>query len=154
MLETKERLIGSHRYYVTELPSSQARALLIRLVQIAGPVLASMLEDGGLMEGDTIAKVSQMDTHTLARMVRDFAGKVKPEDLEYLCRVLGDTTEVSTEAGQVPLDLEKQEIHFSGGNLNLLFRWLAFALEVQYADFFPKPVTGPRNPLTEKPADS
>lgn len=138
MLESKTKLIGNHRYQVTQLPSSQARKLLIRLVQMGGPVVASLLEDAKLMEttGPIVDRVSKVDAKTLAKMLRDFSDRIKEADLDYLCTILGGCTQVEIEGKLQPLDLETQELHFAGGNLSKLFTWLGFALEVQYADFF------------------
>jgi hypothetical protein len=157
MLASKSLLIGSHTYHVTELPSGQARDLLVKLVKVFGPVLAGMLEDGKLIPEGTegapaealVNRVSKVDSKTLSKMLLAFSDRVSAADFKYLCQVLGDSTQVEIEAGaQVPLDLEYQELHFKGGRLSHLFRWLAFALEVQYADFFPKPVTKPVSPVS------
>jgi hypothetical protein len=78
MLETKNLLIGSFTYHVTELPSGQARDLLVKLVKVFGPVLAGLLEEGNLVTGEGGAqaalaqKVSQVDTKTLAKMLLSF----------------------------------------------------------------------------------
>lgn len=139
MLETKTRLIGNTRYQVTQLPSSHARKLLVRLVRMAGPIVASLLEDKTLIDTNApiVERVSKLDSKTLATMLRDFSTRVSEADLEYLCETLGGCTQIESLDGKLsPLDLEAQELHFRGGRLSELFRWLAFALEVQYSDFF------------------
>jgi hypothetical protein len=149
VLETKKTLIGSHYYSVTELQASKARNLLVRIVKVAGPILSGLMEDEDLIngapkaEGDEspslVQRVSAVDHKTLAKMLVTFSDRIKEEDLEYLCAVLGEVTEVG-EVGKpqnrITLDLEIQEIHFKG-KLSHMFKWLGFALEVQYADFFP-----------------
>jgi hypothetical protein len=152
VLETKTALIGNTRYHVTQLPSSQARKLLVRLVKMAGPILASLLEDKDLVGGTApmVERVSALDSKTLAAMLRDFADRVSESDLEYLCSTLGGCTQVEGSDGKLgPLDLETQELHFRGGRLSELFRWLGFGLEVQYSDFFDglKGVSQPQKPL-------
>lgn len=140
MLETRDRLIGNHRYHVRQLGAGEARKLLVRLTKALGPVLGAMLEDMGGVSGNqaaTIKRLQDMNVRSVAKALERLAGQLREEDLEYLCRVLGGATEVETEDGKrLQLTLERQELHFRGGHLAEMFKWLAFGLEVQYADFF------------------
>jgi hypothetical protein len=137
-VEIKSKVIGSHTYHVRQLGSKEARSLLVRLTSVLGPVLGAAIPQGASMAD--IMKLQVQFGSGLAEL----ANKLKEEDLEYACRVLGAATEVDLGGGkQVPLTLERQELHFCGGRLSEMFRWLQFALEVQYSDFFTGLVRAP-----------
>lgn len=131
-IETKSRTIGSHVYHVRQLGSSDARKLLVRLTSTLGPVLGAAIPQGVAFK-DLLA----LDID-FGKGLSELATRLKEDDLEYVCRVLGSASQVDLGGGKlVLLDLQCQELHFRGGQLKLLFQWLQFALEVQFSDFFP-----------------
>lgn len=130
-MEIRSKVIGSHTYYVRQLGSSEARKLLVRLTTTLGPVLGAAIPQGVSFKDLMAIEVD------LGKGLGELASRLREDDLEYVCRVLGAATEVDLGGGkQVPLTLEKQELHFCGGRLSELFKWLQFALEVQFSDFF------------------
>lgn len=132
MLKTEIRTIGSNTYHVRQLGAKQGRQVLTRLIKTLGPVL------GALLEGLDPKTVSVLDLkgEALARALTELAGRLGETDLDYLCGVFGETTQVEFPDGRVkPLTLEEQNLHFAGAYQDM-FRWLSFALEVNFAGFF------------------
>ncbi len=100
-------------------------------------------------------KLEGIGTRALGRGLERLALSLKEEDLEYLCKVMGSVTQYESEPGKLlPLDLQRQELHFHGGRLAELFKWLAFGLEVQYRDFFPGAGPGEKPPGEERDSSS
>lgn len=123
-VKTEDRTIGAHTYRVTQLTALKARALFARLVRFIGPAAATALGGG--------RKLSQLD---LGSLLSDLTERVTDEELGYFCDVLGSCSElVGTNGKTVALDREILDVHFAGALLDM-FKWLAFALEVNFADF-------------------
>lgn len=145
MLETREKTIGNHTYYVRQLGATKGRQALVRLVKTLGPVLGAAL--GGMsLEQMSKSKepinVMDMDADTIAPLLESLATHINESDLEWFCDTFGECTQVKTpEGGQVPLNKEKQELHFAG-RYGEMFRWLGFCLEVNFKDFLSIPVSG------------
>lgn len=158
----RSRTIGNHTYHVRPLGSTAGGKLLIRLTKLAGPAVAALLADirpgkaleqvrkakaqakaqGGAEEAKVDAAVERgwsildQDASGLAMALREFVFRLEENDLEYLTSVLGMTTEVELPDGKrLPLTKERQELHWAG-NYGEMFRWLGFALEVNYSGFF------------------
>ncbi len=123
MISTSERAIGKHVYLVTQLGFAKSRQVFARLTKMIGPALAELLAsgDGQAKAGAALAALCQ---------------QVSESDLEYLCDVFADTTLVKMPDGKkARLDAQAQELIF-GGAIADCFKWLAFCLEANYADFF------------------
>lgn len=144
------RTIGAYTYQMTELGSADAKALFVRTVQAAGPVLGAYLEGAGaaaegeglksIADGTAKAKIAKrlvgMDVKAFSRMFEELAHRLSIDDLNYACEVLGRASQLKGEkGGWLPLDRDRQELHFTGGRLLSLWKWLAFGYEVQFSDF-------------------
>lgn len=133
-LHTESRTIGNYTYEVTTLGGLAGRKLLTKLVKTLGPCLAPLLTDS---DGNTKKgwSVLDADSKSVAAALVEFADRVTPELLEELAVAFGKTTLVDMGGGKaVQLTLENQDLHFAG-NYGEFFRWLAFALEVNFRDF-------------------
>lgn len=158
---THTTTIGDHTFHIRELGASQAKKLLVRLTKAVGPILGA-LADGPVPSGagrNTMARtLANLDTKAIRAGLESLAAQLKEEDLDFLCSTLGSVTQVETEVGKmVPLSKERQEVLFRGGRLLLMFRWLAYGLEVQFRDFldafgelFPAPDAKAAGAATEK----
>lgn len=132
MLKTEERTIGGSAYKVTQLGASAGMQLMVRLTKVLGPVLGELTR--GMGEGETDLMSVRGDA--LAGALQQLGEKLNYEDLDYVCETLGAFTEVSNGDGKwLRLKRDIREVHFAG-NYGDLFRWLGFALEVNYASFF------------------
>lgn len=138
MLETSRREIGGVPYEVTQLPFAQARKVLVLLSKKVLPGLslalsgavAAVAKDGkaGLLD----AGVSDIAAG-VTRLVQD----LDEADLIALEEAFGPCTKVHLPDGKTPiLTAPNRASHFKGGSLFSYFEWLAFAIEVNYADFF------------------
>lgn len=138
MLETSRKEIGGVTYEVTQLPFAQARKVLVLLskkvlpglsLALAGAV-ASTAKNGqaGLLD----AGVSDIAAG-VTRLVQD----LDEADLIALEDAFGPCTKVHLPDGKTPiLTAPNRASHFKGGALFAYFGWLAFAIEVNYSDFF------------------
>lgn len=140
MLETREKVIGAHTYHVRQLGGAEARKLLVRLTKALGPVLGSLLEDMGGVSGNratNLVRLQDLDVKAVSKALNQLAAQLTETDLEYLVGVLGMATMAEDSEGKaLQLTKERMELHFSGGRMGEMFKWLGFALEVQFADFF------------------
>jgi hypothetical protein len=136
-LESDKRTIGNYTYEVGQLGSRQARQTLLRVNRMLGPVLTTLMVGlkPGLTEEGLEAEVKANALDRMGAIAAAIGKNVSEEDLEYLCETFGKVSFVHMDGGKrFQLDLEKQETHFAGNTLNL-FKWLAFALQWNYADF-------------------
>ncbi len=122
--KTETREIDGIQFRVTQLGFASGRKLLVRLAKTMGPSLATLA--GGAKSLKDVDLVS---------LVRTAVEGLEDSDLESYAEILGEVTQWSTGGGKWPaLSYANREELFSGRIL-LFFRWLMFALEVQYADF-------------------
>jgi hypothetical protein len=127
-LETRDREIGRYRYFVTQLGAKKGREAFSRLVKVLGPVVAHVV-DGATADGIRSALV-------------ELASRMEQRDLDYFCETFGEFSTVELEDGKRPkLSLAYQEMHFAG-QFGEMFKWLAFAAEVNFGDFFGALVSG------------
>lgn len=142
MLKTASKTIGNHTYTVRQLGASEGRKMLVRLVKILGPVLATLLSsapDKSKAPPKLGWSLGSTKVEDLGKALEVLATRAQEADLEYLCSTLGMATTVGLGGGkEIPLTLEAQELHFAGAYGDM-FKWLAFALEHNYSDFFAKP---------------
>jgi hypothetical protein len=132
MIETHTRTIGRHAYNVTQLKAKQGNAVLVRLAKVAGPPLAALFAGGDKSQADALDRIS---LDGLGAALSSFASVLSEADLDWLCVTFADCTTVETEPGAVKPLRGIFDLHFAGAYLDL-FEWLAFCLEVNYADFF------------------
>jgi hypothetical protein len=131
-LKQETRSIGKYKYRVTQLPALKARALFVRLTKALGPVLGTALEGIGPV---TLRGMLGLNGATLGLLINEASTRLTEEDLTYFCDVLGESSELLGESGRGERLTESvQNIHF-GGQLLQMFKWMGFALEVNFSDF-------------------
>jgi len=144
MIQHEEKQIGETTYRVTMLGAKAGRNLLVRLFKIAGPVLGELLEglEGtkdpkkGAELGGLGFSLGDLGMDAVARALEELASRISEQEFAYLCDTLADRTEVVLEGGERVLRLSQVfDLHFAG-KYRELFGWLAFALTVNYRDFF------------------
>lgn len=143
MRDPQTRTIGQTQYRVAPLGFGSGRRLFLDLSKALGPALASLATGGRPTPAQALSALS-----TAIQGVNDAA-------LESWAETLGDVTQYSVDGGQKWPTLNKanREILFSGAILSF-FEWLAFAVEVQFSDFFDllKPAPGGSDPPASTPA--
>lgn len=124
-LGVDERQIGEHTYRVTQLTTLKARALFARLVQFLGPGVATAISSGN------VSSILNMD---IGALVGSLADKFTDNELAYFCTQLGSCSEIVVDGKTQTLTNAIIDVHFAGHLLDM-FKWMAFALEVQFSDF-------------------
>lgn len=139
--ETKE--IDGHTYKVLMLDPLVATDLLADIGQVLAPSLGAL---GGILakeKGDTLSKVfdgfepeeqTNIDS-AVEKAVVGFFQKFTKEKQRELIGVLAKVTVIVMPDGKEPRLQDVMQIHFRG-RLKTLYKWLAFALKVQFQDFF------------------
>ena len=137
MLESEKRAIGNTTFEVFQLGSLSARKTLVRLTKAFGPVLGKLLGELGLENGASPEAIKErLSVKVIGTLADSLAEHISEADLEYLCETFGKASFYYEGDKRLQLTLERQELLFKGGNLLTMFKWLAFCLEVNYADFF------------------
>jgi hypothetical protein len=128
-VQTETRVIGGRNYRVTQLTALKARALFVRLVKMVGPMVAALLGSGnarGFLE---------MEGKELGPMIVNFCERISDEELDFFCSVLGEQSQIVNERGEGAIMTRNIiDVEFAGRLMDL-FKWLAFALEVNFTDF-------------------
>lgn len=126
-LKRDEREIDGVRFMCEQHGAKRSLRLDARLGRLLGPGLADVLTGGGVADGDYAA---------MARGLVPLFANLSDDDAEALVdEVLVKTTAID---GDSVLDLCKKA-HFEivfGGRRMTLWKAVAFALEVNYRDFF------------------
>jgi hypothetical protein len=126
MLASEKRTIDELEFEVSQLPVKDARAMLVRLTRVIGPALTEFAKDGATSLGD-------IDHTTVAGAFGKLATTLTEEDLEYLCAKFGTVSKVRV--GNLMLPVDKAGDTVFSGRLTTMFKWLWFAVEVNYSDF-------------------
>lgn len=124
MREPVEREIDGITFRVKPLGFAKGRRVFLRLAKAIGPVLEKIPMKAGapfpIMEG-------------LAKMM----DSVTAEDLEWLDEQLASDGAYSRESGKWPwMTTKEQREALFDGRFMTYGKWLAFAVEVNFADFF------------------
>jgi hypothetical protein len=116
MRKEKEAIINCTKFKVTQLGFADGLELLTTLGHIVGPALSdtSKFNSPAAMIGDILSRLS----------FAEIAGVTDK---------LARTTRIEREAGRWPVLEPEVDL---AGNYDLTLRWLKFALEVNYGDFF------------------
>jgi hypothetical protein len=123
-VKSDTRTIGEHTYRVTQLTALKSRALFVRLVKLLGPAVVTVIGSG-----------VNVNRAQLGGLLSELFTRLSDDELAYFCNVLGACTEVLGPGGAVVIDSPAMiDVHFAGRLLDM-FKWLRFALEVQFSDF-------------------
>lgn len=119
--ETQAREIAGVTYVVTQLGAKAGLRTLARVTKLLGPVAAGA--GGGSMMGAIVEAVQRLDPNELIVLV---------EELEPTTKIEKAIQSSGAKSIAVPLDVDS---HFAG-KVGPMLEWIAFVLEVNYADFF------------------
>lgn len=123
----KKKTIDGIEYEVTQLGAKEGRALFVRISKMIGPSLAS------LAKAD-LASLMDSNVAQLAPAIETFVRDVSEEDLDVLCSKFAERSAYRDGKDWPELDRNFDD-HFAGAYLRMI-KWLAFCVEVNYADFF------------------
>ena len=131
--KTEEKIIGDTRYRVRVLPSSKARALLVRLLRVTGPAFSAMSDALKGAKG-----LDDIDTGSIGHALSSLAANLNESDLEFVISnvMAPQHLEYSSDGAAWPnMTVDVADIHFAGKTDELL-KLLGFALEVNFGSFF------------------
>jgi hypothetical protein len=116
MRKEKEQIINGTKFKIIQLGFADGMELLTMLGKIIGPALSDpqKVSSSALMIGDIISRFN-------------FA------DVSCITDKLTRSTRIEREPGRWPVLEPEVDL---AGNYDLTLRWLKFALEVNYGDFF------------------
>lgn len=127
----KSKIIGGYRYDVTLLGGKEGRGMIVRIVRLMGPTLASFLQgtlkaQGGFTESLTTG---------ISDSLREIASRITEDEVADISDRLAHFTVVNISRELQPqLDTIFDE-HFAG-HYDAMLAWLAFALEANFSSFF------------------
>lgn len=116
MIKTQETMIDGKNFKVTQLGYSDGVELLTKLLSVAG-----MAFDHG----------AGKESFSLGRL----AANLKASDLKMVIDKLAHRTLIERDPGSDRWPKLEPEVDLAG-DYNLMFKWLKFALEVNYGGFF------------------
>lgn len=116
MIKTSETTIDGKNFKVTQLGYADGIELLTRLLALAG---------------SAFEKNEGKDSFSLARL----AERLTASDLKMIIEKLANRTVIERESGSDKWPKLEPEVDLAG-DYGLLFKWLKFALEVNYGGFF------------------
>lgn len=116
MRKEKEAIINGTKFKVTQLGFAECMELLTTLGRIVGPALSD-----------------PQKTANAAAMIGDIIGRLSYQEIASITDKLAKTTRIERETGRWPVLEPELDL---AGNYDLTLRWLKFALEVNYGDFF------------------
>jgi hypothetical protein len=116
MRKEKEAIINGTKFKVTQLGFADGMELLTNLGRIIGPAIRD----------------TKKAAHPAA-MIGDIIGRITFTELSSITDKLAHSTRVEREPGRWPVLEPEVDL---AGNYDLTMRWLKFALEVNYGDFF------------------
>ena len=129
MFKCESKKIGACEYRVTQLGAVAGRGAFLRLVRALGPMLAGLATAGGKVDlGEVFGRL-----------------ELSEADLTYFCDLFAEKTFVMLPDGKMPRLDKCFDEHFAGSYL-FMVQWLAFAVKVNFADFFGDALTGPPSP--------
>jgi len=122
-LDAKRKTIDGVEYEVRMLSATRATKLLVKLGKMLGPAFAEIARgEGGLDR--------EIDGALFAGAVSALFASADPDEVDAILKELAEVT-LADGKGLRPI----YDIHFAG-KIGRLMRWAAFALQVQYEDFF------------------
>lgn len=116
MRKEKEAVLKGSKFKVTQLGFADGMELLTTLGNILGPTLAT-----------------SKDTSSTTFMVGDIIARLSFVEVASITDKLARTTRIEREPGRWPVLEPEVDL---AGDYDLTVRWLKFALEVNYGDFF------------------
>lgn len=125
MLKVEEKYINDVKFVTTQLPATRAFTLFTRLVKVAGPVIGAL---GGVNpETDMIAAIGP-----LAEGLKN----LNPDEVIDLCLAVLVNTEAYVDDRKYLLSSRENFDRVFNGRLRSIFEVLAFAIKVNFKDFF------------------
>lgn len=143
--DAQTKTIDGEEFRVLMLDPLVANDLLVDILKTAGPALAALLApvvkapDSGaafrdLLDGSSGGETPAFDGEGIERAIVGLVDRLEKPKLREVISTLEGVTSVRKGDGWPQLSTVAPMLF--RGRLKLMYRWLAFALRVQYQDFF------------------
>lgn len=139
MQSTQQREIDGTTFEVSQLDVKVSRAVFVRLGRVLGPALAEFGKVGD------VKSLLDVDHSVAFGAISKLLMNASEEDLEFFCQTFMKKSKFIPPEGTGLIGLV--DLAFTG-RLLTMFKWLAFAIEVNYSDFLDvfKNMTPPTSP--------
>lgn len=131
MRKEKETTLSGIKFRVTQLGFEDSIDLFVPLCKTLGPsigaLFSSVTQDDTKALGD-----AQISPTGITQALSELAQRLTASDLKYAVNMLAKTTRIEREPGKWPMLEPEVDL---AGEFSLMFRWLAFALGVNYGSF-------------------
>lgn len=114
----EEKQIGQYTFQVNSLPYSDAQKVLFKAKEL---LMLKVADTGQFEEGLTPLSASVFLN-------------VDPDNLDFVVNKLAEKSRVKESGGQF-VDLKSQKEILFASQMELMFKWLDFAIEVNFANF-------------------
>ena len=116
MRKEKETTLSGKRLRVTQLGFEDSLDLMVVLTKALGPSLGALATD----------------STQIAPALSEFAKQLSASDFKYVVNTLAKSTRINRESDKWPVLEPEVDL---AGEMGFLFKWLGFALEVNFGDF-------------------
>lgn len=127
MRKEKEQNICGRNFKVTQLGFEDGIDLMVLLYKSLGPAL------GVFLKGVERKQEAEISMDAVSQALSELAQRLSAADLKHVVAVLAKSTRIEREPDKWPLLEPEVDL---AGEYGLLFRWLGFALGVNYSSFF------------------
>ena len=134
MIETQMKQIGGRHYRVTQLGAAKGTKLMVRLFKLLGPPVSQFLS--GVAKDGKAVNIADIQMESVSEAVMELSQLITEDEMEHVISTLSRVTQVSDDGKQGWGSLDEIRELIWAGNYIEMFKWLAFALEVNYAGFF------------------
>jgi hypothetical protein len=138
MRKEKETIIAGTKFRITQLGFEDSIDLFVPLCKTLGPSIGALFSG---LENESTQNLSdaRVSSTGVTQALTELAQRLTSQDLKYAVNTLAKTTRVEREPGKWPILEPEVDL---AGEFGLMFRWLAFALGVNYGSFLGEVLSG------------
>jgi hypothetical protein len=134
MRKEKESTILGKRLRVTQLGFEDGMDLLVLLGKTLGPSIGAMLAGVEKKAGAENLGDANVSLPAVANGLADLASRLNTADLKHVVSALARSTRINRDGSGEKWPQLEPEVDLAG-DYAFMFRWLGFALEVNFGDF-------------------
>lgn len=131
-IEIKEKSIDGCVYQVSTLPATTGLSMMGEIAKMIGPSFGRLADSTGKDGKKSVNPLDvQIDGKVLSEALTSFSDRLDDVKVQAIIQKLAGVTLVDGKQLQQVFD-----DHFAG-NFPSMFKWIGFALKVQFGDFLP-----------------
>lgn len=131
MRKEKETTIEGTKFKVTQIGFEDGIELMTMLYKSLGPSIGAMLAGLDKKPGEDLGSTN-VSMGAVSNALGELAKRLNAADLKHVVHTLAKATLIEREPGKWPTLEPEVDL---AGDYGLMFKWLAFALEVNYGNF-------------------